>query len=830
MNVHPLPLRSAPRRAPSPELFRSRPNRLASALQGVLLGLGVATVALPQPATAQTSATALPAGDAVRTFNVPAGPLDAALDRFARNAGVNLSYDPALIAGHTSRGLSGSHSIAAGLAALLAGSGIDAVAQPGGGYTLRKVPRPVLAAPPHAESEPTLPAVQVRASPTSAGESGFSANARISNADHLPIEIEKQPRSITVLTSDLLDRQKNNSLGVVLRNVPSVNQTANGEGTSFITTRGFSAGVFTDGVYAPNVNRTMAAYESIEIHKGPDALLFGGGTPGGAVNFVLKRPKPVAERSYEVGLGYEGKPENTQGFLSLDMTGPVSESVNYRLVLDGIHEEKFYSPSKADRSALFHAAVDWKPNADSKLTAILTEDRRSYNSGSLAGQPAVGTVLPNRQGIRVPLEQVYTDRDYRYTPNNTTFRLEWLQALGDEWSWETVYQIQRHDEFRKISYVAGINAAQDRLNIGLSRYLEDWTQDDDVLTTRLTGRSAIGGLQNLFVGGLQYRHQKYHSPRSQSGATTVSLINPDLDWDDALFTTTSPGSNYFLRQKSVFLQDQLSLSDSVNLLAGIRHDDVDQSSVSTAAGASKLRAAQDKLSWNTGIVWEALPGLNLYGSVNTAFEPTSPGSTDAAGALFKPQETRQYEVGGKYRVAPRLFATAAVFDIVRSNVLTPDPNNALANIQTGEVRSRGLEVELSGEIARGWNVLAAYTHLDPKITEDTVNRGKTFANTPKDAARVFSTYRLGDGPLQGFGFGGGLTYRSERFVDNANTLSLPSYTLADALAWYEIDSKSRIQLNIANLFDKEFYANGRNANRVYPGTPRTVMLSFKSSF
>ncbi|MGF1541138.1 MAG: TonB-dependent siderophore receptor, partial [Pleurocapsa sp.] len=177
----------------------------------------------------------------------------------------------------------------------------------------------------------------------------------------------------------------------------------------------------------------------------------------------------------------------------------------------------------------------------------------------------------------------------------------------------------------------------------------------------------------------------------------------------------------------------------------------------------------------------------------------------ATNTPFEPQRGNQYEIGVKADITENLFATLAAFHLTKSNILTTDPNNPNFSIQVGEQRGQGIELDLTGEILPGWNVIAAYAYTDAEVTEDNaIAVGNRLANVPENAASLWTTYKIQDGSLQGLGFGLGLYYAGDRNADLDNTAFLPNYFRTDAAIFYERE-RWRAGLNFTNLFDETYY-------------------------
>jgi len=227
-----------------------------------------------------------------------------------------------------------------------------------------------------------------------------------------------------------------------------------------------------------------------------------------------------------------------------------------------------------------------------------------------------------------------------------------------------------------------------------------------------------------------------------------------------------------------------------------------------------------------GIVYQPIEPISLYASYSRSFQATSIFSP----AEPEPERGEQYEVGVKADLSDQLSATLAFFDLTRSNLPTPDPDNPGLSIQVGEQRSRGIELNVSGEILPGWNIIAGYAFTDAEITEDNnFEVGNQLNNVPKNAVNLWTTYEIQSGNLQGLGFGLGVFFTGKRQGDLANTFELPSYTRTDVAVFYNRDN-FRAAFNVRNLFDVEGFVSAQSRTRVFPSEPLTVVGSLSWEF
>lgn len=281
-----------------------------------------------------------------------------------------------------------------------------------------------------------------------------------------------------------------------------------------------------------------------------------------------------------------------------------------------------------------------------------------------------------------------------------------------------------------------------------------------------------------------------------------------------------------LDQVGLYVQEQAKLWDRVVLTLGGRYD---WTYTSIDDGLSGLKTQQDdeKSTWRAGLAYLFENGIAPYASYATSFNPT-PG-TDAFGEPFQPDEGEQVEVGLKYQ-PPGIdaFLTVAAFDLTRENVLTQDPGNIANQLQTGEVKVRGIEVEGVANPLPGLSLIASYTYLDAEIERsESGDEGNRPNGVPSHLASAWADYKLQSGPLKGLGAGAGLRYVGNQEVDNLNTDQVPDRLLVDAALHYDIKG-ARLALNATNLLDDTYVASCANSpSFCYYGERRTIIASVR---
>jgi iron complex outermembrane receptor protein len=280
----------------------------------------------------------------------------------------------------------------------------------------------------------------------------------------------------------------------------------------------------------------------------------------------------------------------------------------------------------------------------------------------------------------------------------------------------------------------------------------------------------------------------------------------------------------------VFLQDQIDLSARWKLLAGLRHDRFRQQFTDGLARTDQ-KQEHSATSPRVGLTYLIDPNSSVYVSAGKSFRPNAGAGQN--GATFDPTSGKALEAGAKWQSADqRMSGSVAVFDIRKSNVLTRDPGNVNFNIAAGEVRSRGFEFDAAGKLDTHWRATANFAYTETEVTRDNnpALQGKRLANIPRASGALFAIRedRLADGGR--YGLGGGLVHVGERTGTATDTYRLPAYTTVRATAYWQLDRRTRLTLDVHNLFDKTFYNASWGALTVLPGLGRQVVAGIQSSF
>jgi iron complex outermembrane receptor protein len=817
---------------------------LAQAVGGamLLLALGL-PLTISQPAVAQTAANN---GAATHSFRIAAGPLDAALDQFAREARITLAYDAAALRGLRSSALNGSYTVDAGLATLLAGSGMNAVRLAGGDYTVRAAAAADTGAAAAAASQ--LPTITVKdnAEAETALTPVVGNVARISRVGtKTDTSLKETPQSISVITRDQLDAQGVESIAEGLRYTPGVvAQYGNTDlRYDWLTVRGFVPGRYLDGMRLPFGIRGYSqprvepfGLERVEVLKGPSSLLYGQATPGGLVNMVSKRPTAETVREIELQYGSHNRKQ-----VGLDLGGKIDESGEwtYRLVALGRKSDTAYNFVSEEKTYLA-PSLTWRPNADTRLTLLAQYQKIDSKGGG--GAPVLtanGTLYTNRFAA-LDRSTFAGEPDFdRFTNEQYFFGYEFEQNLNANWSVRQNLRFGEVDTNTQRVQTACVTTPCNPATLG--RYAWAFPEKSRMFTVdnQLQGNFNAGPTKHTLLVGVDYSAERSHYSES-SLSVLGSLFNAYAPVYGTYSGVVPPAATRIAQdrdQLGTYVQDQIRL-ERWTLVAGGRYDWADTKTRTTTATTNTLVSQSDSaFTGRLGLLYSFDNGITPYVSYSTSFQPTV--GTSRTGGVFKPTKGKQTEAGVKYQPdGSRTMITLSAYELTQQNVTTPDPLNTSFNEQTGEVRVRGIELEGKVQLQKGLDVIASYGYTDSKITKANTsggvnNTGNRLAFVPRNQASAWLDYTVQDADLAGLGGGFGARYLGENFGDNGNIYHMPGVTLFDAALRYDFGKTNaklkglKMALNASNIFNKNYVAACLGTSGCYYGDGRSVYLTMK---
>lgn len=639
------------------------------------------------------------------------------------------------------------------------------------------------------------------------------------------------PQSVRVLTSDLLNEAGVTTLAGALDLASSISRQSNLGGLwdsyamrGFTGDPNFGSDFMVNGFSSSrgyNGLRDSANTESIEILKGPASALYGRGEPGGTVNIVTKKPRFVASQAVQFGVDSHGLRRT-----SVDVTGPASANVAYRLNAALESGGSFRDSIDSERMQVTPSLL-WQIGDATTLSYEVeaVKQRTPFDRGVVAVGGELG-MMPNSRFLGEPA-------DGKVRIESLGQQLFVRHEINSAWSLQGGLSYRDSSLYGYSSQAYQIEP--DGRTLRRQRRLNDWQGRDRSARIELLGRIATGPVtHNLLAGidGYAFDDDRVQQRRNPSAEFPHAIdiyapVHGSVPAPLALSASTDEAQ----RSRAIYLQDQFDLSSQWKALLGVRRDSYEQ----TVSNRILVRAndhAQHATSPRIGLVYQPTSTLSLYASAAKGFRPNSGISLD--NQAFAAESSRAVEVGAKLDSRDgKLSTTVALYRITKDNVLTVDPRNTDFSVPAGAVASKGVEVDMAGELARNVRLSLAYAYTDAVVTrgDNTIITGSRFANVPRHSATLLVTPRFALGSATVL-VGGGVSYVGERMGDVAasSSFTLPAYTTARLVAAWMLDTRLAVTLNVDNLFNRQYYASSYSPLWVTPGALRTVRLNLRYRF
>ncbi|WP_313193955.1 TonB-dependent siderophore receptor [Shinella zoogloeoides] len=637
-------------------------------------------------------------------------------------------------------------------------------------------------------------------------------------------EIKDIPQSVSVVGREEMDDQGVQKADEALRYVPGVFTQPFGSDsdTNWMFIRGFQATA--DGAYMDGLQLYSYAFggfyidsfglERVEVLKGPASVLYGGANPGGIVNYVSKRPTFERKRYVETGVNDAGN-----AYLGFDIGDVADDTVSYRINgrVAGGHG---YSDFQSGWRGFISPSITWKADEQTSLTLLANYSHIDERHGGGSFLPYEGTVVDRVVGGvnygRIPTDFNATEKAIdAYDRKQGSIGYEFEHTFDSQWTVRSNARYMAADINEVNVYPNGWASANELSRIN---FAHDTKAKSFLIDNQIEGTVNTGAFEHTLLGGLDYR--SYNIDQKQYNNLFDPAANPIDPWHPVYggpLAARILGVNqeYTAQQFGLYAQDQIRFGDGWLVTLNGRYDwswldrDSRQDYYTATWGSPVVDLSRSDGNWSgrAGVAYEFANGLTPYASVATFFNPTI-GTDVYTGELFKPEEGVQYEVGLKYEPSfiDGLF-TVALFDLTRQNVASYV--TAYDQTQTGEIRSRGIEVEAKVNVTEDFKVTAAFTAMDVDITKDDLRDGQDWTGhtpfiTPEIMASISADYTFrGDSWYDGLTIGGGVRHIGSSWGNNENTLKVPAVTLVDAKIGYKKGNWG-VDLNVTNLFDKSY--------------------------
>ncbi|OLL28132.1 TonB-dependent receptor [Burkholderia sp. SRS-W-2-2016] len=685
-----------------------------------------------------------------------------------------------------------------------------------------------------AAAETTLPAVQVSGNTDNDATVGLVAR-RSATGTKTDTPINEIPQTINVVTAQQIEMTRATDINQALRYVPGFSTySSDNRSDWYAALRGFTPTLFVDGLAVPNTINLASwrvdpyMIDSLSVLRGPTSVLYGQGDPGAIVDVQSKLANGERIREMELQIGNFARKQ-----IAFDLGDKLDKdgTLSYRVVGVARDGNAQIGPN-ADQRVALSPSIRWQPSAATSVTLYATylQDWTDTASNFL---PASGTILPNPNGV-IPNTLYTGDPEFdRYGKRQASVGYQFEHRFNDVW---TVRQSARfmHLSTDDWSVYGGGLDDTDPTMATINRYagIFQFNYNRFDIDNQAQANFRTGPLAHTVLAGFEYNRQASTDSEQLALAPSLNLFNPVYTpVTTAIFSSPDAYPRTDLKSSmdsfGVYLQDQIKWQRWVFTLGG--RQDWSITRQNDLMSGTQQTQSDHAFTGRVGVTFLGDYGLSPYLSYSTSFNPLL-GVNMADGSLPQPTRGRQIELGLRWQPPGKnLLLNAALYQINQTNVATPnldDPTQS-TYVQTGEVRSRGIELSAVGKLTHNLSVIAAYVYQDVKnvkANDDTLNKWPVDIPRPRQMASLWADWTWHTGVLEGVGFGAGVRYQSSAAGAADNSLTVPSYTLYDAAVHYD-RRDWRFAINATNLFDRRYVGGCQSAAVCIYGNPRTVIAS-----
>jgi catecholate siderophore receptor len=676
-----------------------------------------------------------------------------------------------------------------------------------------------------ANSQPVEIVLPVAASSASVTITDAYGVSTIISATKTLTPLRDIPQSISVVTKEQIRDQSMSSVADVVTYVPGItsHQGENNRDQLVIRGNSTSADFFLDGVRDDvQYYRDLYNVERVEALKGPNSMMFGRGGGGGVINRVTKEAGFTSLHEITLQGGSFGNKR-----FSGDFDQPLGNKVALRL--NGLYEN---SGSFRDHVDLERYGVNPTatfivgPKTAVKISYEYFRDWRVADRG-----------IPSFHGlpVDVPIETFFGNPDNSWVRANVNlasanidhqagrFNIHNRTVFGD---YDRAYQ----------NYVPGAVTANKNF-VSISSYNNATKRNNIFNQTDVTFSASSGRVRHNLLTGAEFGRQLTDNFRNtgffNNSTTTIlaPLSNPEISTPITYRQSATDADNHIRTNiGATYVQDQIELNRYLQFVTGVRFDYFDLQFHNNRTGQD-LRRIDRLASPRAGVIFKPVTALSIYANYGVAYLPSSGDQFSQLTTItqqVKPEKFSNYEFGAKWDVRRNLSLTTAVYRQDRTNTRATDPNDPTRILQTGSQRTNGYELGLNGFITSKWSIAGGYAYQDAFISSATVSaiEGAQVALVPHHSFSLWNNYKV----IPRLALGLGIIRRSDMFAAVDNTVVLPGYTRADAAVFFSISEKWRLQANLQNLFDTQYYLNADGSNNISPGSSRGARVALIARF
>jgi len=631
------------------------------------------------------------------------------------------------------------------------------------------------------------------------------------------------PQTISVITQEQIRDQNISNMEGALRYVPGIN-IQQGEGhRDQVTIRGNSttADFFIDGARDDlQYYRDVYNIDRVEFLKGPNAMAFGRGGSGGAVNRVSKFADGKERRRLVLS---GGSFHNRRA--EVDLGDKVNDEIAVRL-------NSFYEKSDSYRKYANFERYGFTP------TATITKDNTELKFGyeHFSDNRLTDRGIPSSNGYAYKTKSSTFFGNPEQNNSDTQVNAVFADITHEFDSTLKLRNYTRYNESSKFYQNVYVSASSGG-NLTLKAYSNETQRNSFTNQTDLTKKFSTGSLKHTALVGTEITNQRTTDLRKNgyfndsTSSITVSIDDP-IDSTPVTYRAESSANNVLsnVQVYAAYAQDQIEINKHLQFIGGLRLDrfEIDLDNNNTGNRHSRI---DSMLSPRLGFVLKPQDDMSFYTSYSVSYLPSSGdqfASLDAKTSLLKPEKLQNYEIGAKWDINPRINLSAAIFQLDRTNSKILDPNGSGFYLTTGESRTRGFEFATTGKITDKWQTIVGYTMQDAAITKDTsvAAKGHKIAMAPRNRISVWNKYDLTNKWATALG----VITQSNQFAAADNSVRLKGFTRFDGAVYYKINNSYRLQLNVENLLNRDYIQSAHSNNNITPGSPRAFKASLIADF
>lgn len=650
-------------------------------------------------------------------------------------------------------------------------------------------------------------------------------NAEFGSKSGIPLD--RVPQAIQVIDDEALIERGVRSVGDALRVVPSANVGGSrvSRYQSFgLKIRGFVADQMRNGIrqrYYEDVDASaLSNIARIEVLKGPSAVLYGQSGVGGILSIVTKQPTDRAQATLALTGGMYG-----QKMATVDGSTPITDTLGIRVTGEVERSGTFVDYQAMDRENV-GVTLAWRPSAT--ISAHLVAEYVRRTTANNPGLPVVGTVRGNGVGI-VRRGAFLGEPNFTDLVADAPLVQAWVAFdMGAGWALTPRFQYSEFNtSLDQVRLLAPVSGEPTRIQRNGRRGRE--ADRYYIAQLDLTGHATTFGIGHTLLFGIEHSAERPTFRQfdiAPGDIASIDVVNPVYS-----YATRAPrlAFSFYTQGKvdgfAAYAQDQIALTDAWQVIAGIRHSSFDYDNRSTTPGGTTRDADTiANTTWQLGTTFRLGGGWSLFGGYNKGFDiDPVVGSRSRDGSPFRPETSDQVE-GGLRLTRDRLRASLSAFRIRRNDVAVADPVDVNFQVQEGQLRVQGAEVEGEWTPVDGWWLQGGYALLDGRVTRTTTPalQDARLGDTPEHTATAATRIALGPVELRG-----GAYFVGQRRLVNGGAVVLEDYTLFDLGLGTNIGAM-RIDAALTNVADATYYTANGGANFVYPGDPR--MLSVRLGY